>query len=119
MQYFSISIYIKNKQKFVRENMDEEKIIKIMHDHITGLSITEIVTLTKISRSAVRTNLARLEGANKVKARKIGMAKVYILNQNVSEINRIIENNISYEPLVKQLLHQFQKDSSKKIEAIK
>jgi len=67
--------------------MNEEKIItELMHDEkigLIGLSITDIVKLTNLSRSAVRTNLARLEGANKVKARKIGMAKVYILNQEI------------------------------------
>lgn len=75
--------------------MDEEKIIsELMHDNKLGSSITDIVKLTKLSRSAVRTNLARLEGAGKVSSRKIGMAKVYILNQNISGINPIIDNNI-------------------------
>jgi predicted transcriptional regulator len=63
--------------------MDTKKILEIMHDNQMGLSITEIVKLTDQSRSAVRIGLARLEGANKVKSRRIGMAKVYILNQNI------------------------------------
>jgi predicted transcriptional regulator len=75
--------------------MEEEKIIsELMHDKIIGFSITDIVRLTKLSRSAVRTSLARLEGANKVISRKIGLAKVYILNQNISGTNPSIENNI-------------------------
>lgn len=43
-----------------------------------GLTITEIVSRTDFSRSAVRTALAKLDGAGKVYVRKIGMAKVYL-----------------------------------------
>ena len=42
-----------------------------------GLTITELVKISKLSRSAVRTALAKLEGAGKVSIRIIGMAKVY------------------------------------------
>jgi len=74
--------------------MEEEKIIaELMHEKRIGLSITEIVMLTSLSRSAVRTYLARLEGAGKVTARKIGMAKVYILNHNISNTTPIIAND--------------------------
>lgn len=45
------------------------------------LTITEIVDKTKISRSAIRTALAKLDGAGRVSVRKIGMAKVYSLNK--------------------------------------
>ena len=45
------------------------------------LTITEIVDKTKLSRSAIRTALAKLDGAGKVSIRKIGMAKVYSLNK--------------------------------------
>ena len=45
-----------------------------------GLTITEIVKKTKLNRSAVRTALAKLDGAEKVDIRKIGMAKVYLIN---------------------------------------
>ena len=45
-----------------------------------GLTITEIVKKTKLNRSSVRTALAKLDGAEKVIVRKIGMAKVYSLN---------------------------------------
>ena len=46
----------------------------------SGLTITEIVKKTKLNRSSVRTALAKLEGAEKVDVRKIGMAKVYLIN---------------------------------------
>lgn len=45
-----------------------------------SLTITEIVDNSKISRSAIRTALAKLDGAEKVKIKNIGMAKVYSLN---------------------------------------
>ncbi|MGD9276888.1 MAG: ArsR family transcriptional regulator [Candidatus Pacearchaeota archaeon] len=45
-----------------------------------SLTITELVDNSRISRSAIRTALAKLDGAEKVKIRNIGMAKVYSLN---------------------------------------
>ncbi len=45
-----------------------------------GLTITDIVKKTKLNRSAVRTALAKLDGAERVKIKKIGMAKVYLIN---------------------------------------
>lgn len=79
--------------------MAENKIIKeLMHDSNIGCSITELVLRTKLTRSSIRTSLARMEGAGIVTVRKIGMAKVYILNQKnpeniVSGKNPAIENN--------------------------
>ena len=61
--------------------MDRKKIIKILEEKKVGLSITELVALSNLSRSAVRTALAKLEGANKISFRNIGMAKVYVLNK--------------------------------------
>ncbi len=45
-----------------------------------GLTITELVKKTKLNRSSVRTALAKLDGADKVSVRKVGMAKVYLIN---------------------------------------
>jgi predicted transcriptional regulator len=82
------------------EKMEEEKIItELMHNKRMGLSITEIVKLTNQSRSAVRINLARLEGANRIKSRRIGMAKVYILNQDASETQLQI-TDICLNPII-------------------
>ena len=55
-----------------------EKIICVLKDK-NYLTITEIVSLTNLSRSFVRISLAKLEGAKKVGFRKIGMAKAYFL----------------------------------------
>jgi len=58
-----------------------DKIIKILKSNSPkGFTITELVALSNISRSKVRTMLAMLEGAEKVFVRKVGMAKVYSLN---------------------------------------
>lgn len=46
-----------------------------------GLTITDLVNKTKLSRSAIRTALAKLDGAERVSVRKIGMAKVYFSNR--------------------------------------
>jgi len=45
-----------------------------------GLTITDIVKKTKLNRSAIRIALAKLDGADKVSIREIGMAKVYSLH---------------------------------------
>lgn len=50
-----------------------------------NLTITEIVDETKLSRSAIRIALAKLDGAGKVSIRKIGMAKVYSLNKRMKK----------------------------------
>ena len=62
------------------------KIIKILvRNSGKGLTITELVDTSKISRSAVRTTLAKLEGAGKVSIRKVGMAKIYFLKEQENE----------------------------------
>lgn len=60
----------------------EDKIIQVLKQNPRkGLTITELVLLSKLSRSALRTALAKLEGAKKVSIRKVGMAKVYSLDE--------------------------------------
>jgi len=46
-----------------------------------GCTITEIVKVSKLPRSIVRIMLARLEGAEKVSFRRVGMAKVYVVKK--------------------------------------
>jgi len=57
------------------------KIGKIFKKNSDGLTITELVKVSKFTRSAVRTALAKLDGAGKVSLRKVGMAKVYFLKR--------------------------------------
>ena len=57
-----------------------EKIIKILKKESPGgLTITELVKNSKLSRHIVLKFLAHLEGANKVSIRIAGMAKIYSL----------------------------------------
>ncbi len=90
---------IKNTNLDIKKMKEEEIITKLMHDNNTGFSITELVLKTNLSRSAVRTYLAHLEGANKITVRKIGMAKVYYLNQVIPKApiktQSIIENEMN------------------------
>lgn len=59
------------------KNMDE--VVRLLKKHRYGLTITDLVDKSKFSRSLIRTTLARLEGANKVDIRKVGMAKIYTI----------------------------------------
>ncbi len=56
-----------------------EKVYSVLKNS-EGMTITELVKKTKLNRSSVRTALAKLDGAEKVIVRKIGMAKVYLIN---------------------------------------
>ena len=64
-------------------NSPEEKIVKFLRKKKGfGLSISELSRLTNLSRFVVRMVLAKLEGANSVVVRRVGMAKVYLLKEN-------------------------------------
>ena len=57
-----------------------KKIIEILEKESTsGLTITELVKSSKLSRHIVLKTLAQLEGADKVFIRNAGMAKIYSL----------------------------------------
>ena len=58
-------------------NSPEKKILRILRNSGEGRTITELTEISQLSRSAVRTALARLEGGEKINFRPIGMAKVY------------------------------------------
>ena len=58
--------------------IDNKKVImRELRKEKSGLTITDMVRITKITRSNIRTSLAFLEGAAKIEYNKIGMAKVY------------------------------------------
>lgn len=69
-----------NKVLHKREDNAVDKIDFVLKNS-NLLTITEIVDKTKLSRSAIRIALAKLDGAKKVSVRNIGMAKVYSLNK--------------------------------------
>jgi predicted transcriptional regulator len=59
-----------------------DKTIRILEKNkVKGLTITELVKISKLSRHKVLTALAKLEGGNEVFIRKVGMAKIYILRE--------------------------------------
>ena len=63
-----------------------KKIIEILERESTrGLTITELVKTSKLSRHIVLKMLALLEGADKVSIRKAGMAKIYLLKEEQQE----------------------------------
>ncbi len=63
----------------LRTRVVKKKLLGVLQKHPRGLTITELVDASKLSRSAVLIELARLEGANRVTVRRAGMAKIYSL----------------------------------------
>jgi len=67
------------------------KIIRILEKStIKGLTITELVKVSKSSRHKILTALAKLEGADKVFIRNVGMAKIYFLRKKMKKESRKI-----------------------------
>ena len=60
----------------------EETVKAVLRKSDYGLSISDIVSKTKLSRSTIRIILAKLDGAGQVSLRKVGMAKIYFLKEN-------------------------------------
>ena len=56
-----------------------EKILEILKENKPGMTLQEIADKLKTSRITARKYLAFLEGAEKVKMKKIGKAKFYYL----------------------------------------
>ena len=78
---FNIKLILLITSSITLLTMDEEKIIMdiVKENNNGGVSITELVKLSSMSRSAVRTILAKLEGAGNLGFRQVGMAKLYRL----------------------------------------
>ena len=51
----------------------------LLRKNTDGLTITEIANLLKIARNTVAVALAELKGANKLRIREVGMAKLHYL----------------------------------------
>lgn len=58
--------------------VNAKKVFRILKN-FDDLTITDIVRKSKFSRATTRIALAKLEGADKVLIRKVGMAKLYSL----------------------------------------
>jgi len=59
----------------------EEKIIKILQKNPKGLTITQLVDESKLTRDQVRITIARLEAKELIEITQIGMAKLVILKK--------------------------------------
>ena len=57
------------------------KVVSLLRSSSFGMTITDLVLRSSISRSSIRTVLAKLEGAKRVKFKRIGMAKLYFLSR--------------------------------------
>lgn len=82
------------KKEVIREmNKVSEKIIKFLKENYKeGLTITELVKVSKLSRDAVRIGLAKLEGAKKVFVKRTGMAKIYYINKEINLKDGLLQN---------------------------
>lgn len=65
-----------------KSDSHKKKILSILRNSSEGRTITELTEISQLSRSAVRTAIARLEGAKEINYRKIGMAKLYNERKN-------------------------------------
>lgn len=59
----------------------EKKVIGLLKKNGDGMTITNLVGLSNLSRSTIRVALAKLEGGEKVSYKNIGMAKVYVVGR--------------------------------------
>ena len=57
----------------------KELVENLLRKNTDGLTVTEIANLLKISRNTVAVALAELKGANKLRIRAVGMAKLHYL----------------------------------------
>ena len=60
-------------------------VIRILKDNIDGLTVVEIAKKLHISRNAVAVALAELKGANLIRIRPVGMAKLHYLKKGVKK----------------------------------
>ena len=57
----------------------KELVVQILKKNTDGLTIIEIAKSLKISRNTVAVALAELKGANLIRIRPVGMAKLHYL----------------------------------------
>ena len=62
-----------------------EKIINLLKENSSGLTIAEISKLLKVTRNTTSVHLARLEGAKQITIKKVGMAKIHSLNPEMQK----------------------------------
>lgn len=57
--------------------MNKELVINLLKKSPGGLTVTDIASKLKISRNTVAVILAELKGAEKIRVRNVGMAKLH------------------------------------------
>jgi len=66
------------KEKIISK--PEIKVISLLKkNQLTGMTITDFVKASMISRSRIKTAISRLEGAKKISYERISNAKLYFL----------------------------------------
>ncbi|MEM4246959.1 MAG: HTH domain-containing protein [Candidatus Woesearchaeota archaeon] len=55
----------------------KEMVVKLLRENTDGLTIMEIANALKISRNTVAVALAELKGAELIRIRQVGMAKLH------------------------------------------
>jgi len=59
----------------------QKKILELLRKNTDGLTIIEIARALKLSRNTVPVVLAELKGANKIRVRPVGKAKLHYLKK--------------------------------------
>lgn len=59
--------------------INNKEIIKALKKNAKGLTITKLVSITKLARCQVRTCIAYLLGAGEIEEMQVGKAKLYTL----------------------------------------
>jgi predicted transcriptional regulator len=73
------------EKKRGQTNHNQEKIIKELKRNLKGFTVSELSKKLGISRQTVTNCFAFLEGAEKVKTRQTGMAKIYFWTKRGEE----------------------------------
>lgn len=63
----------------------KELVVNILRNNTDGLTIAEIAKALQISRNTAAVALAELKGANMVRIREIGMAKLHYWSDKVKK----------------------------------
>ncbi len=73
------------KKKRGNNKYNREKIIKELKENLRGFTVSELSKKLGVSRQTVTNCFAFLEGADKVKTRQTGMAKIYFWTKKEKE----------------------------------
>ncbi len=75
----------------LRARRVRRKLRRMLREHDEGLTISDFVRGSGLSRSAIVVELAKLEGAEKISMRRVGMAKIYSLVDDEMNVKKILK----------------------------